>query len=60
TPGIRPVGDDMEMDDQKRVVTPAIAVKNGSDYLVIGRPIRDADNPKEAALRIVEEIDSVL
>ena len=50
TPGIRPVWDDMETHDQKRVVTPAIAVKNGSDYLVIGRPIRDANNPKEAAL----------
>jgi len=60
TPGIRPVWDDMETHDQKRVVTPAIAVKNGSDYLVIGRPIRDAKNPKEAALRIVEEIETVL
>ena len=60
TPGIRPVWDDMETHDQKRVVTPAIAVKNGSDYLVIGRPIRDANNPKEAALRIIEEIDAVL
>ena len=60
TPGIRPVWDDMEIHDQKRVVTPAIAVKNGSDYLVIGRPIRDANNPKEAALRIVEEIETVL
>jgi orotidine-5'-phosphate decarboxylase len=60
TPGIRPVWDDMETHDQKRVVTPAIAVKNGSDYLVIGRPIRDANNPKEAALRIVEEIGTVL
>jgi orotidine-5'-phosphate decarboxylase len=60
TPGIRPVWDDMKTHDQKRVVTPAIAVKNGSDYLVIGRPIRDANNPKEATLRIVEEIETVL
>jgi len=60
TPGIRPNWDDMKTHDQKRVVTPAIAVKNGSDYLVIGRPIRDANNPKEAALRIAEEIDTVL
>jgi len=60
TPGIRPVWDDMKTHDQKRVVTPAIAVKNGSDYLVIGRPIRDANNPKEAALRIAEEIENVL
>ena len=60
TPGIRPDWDLMEAHDQKRVVTPATAVKNGSDYLVIGRPIRDADNPKEAALRIAEEIETVL
>ena len=60
TPGIRPIWDEMETHDQKRVVTPAIAVKNGSDYLVIGRPIRDANNPKEAALRIAEEIEAVL
>lgn len=60
TPGIRPVWDDMETQDQKRVVTPAMAVKNGSDYLVIGRPIRDANNPKDAALRIAEEIETVL
>ena len=60
TPGIRPVWDDMKTHDQKRVVTPAIAVKNGSDYLVIGRPIRDANNPKEAALRISEEIENAL
>jgi orotidine-5'-phosphate decarboxylase len=60
TPGIRPVWDEMETHDQKRVVTPAIAVKNGSDYFVIGRPIRDANNPKEAALRIAEEIEAVL
>lgn len=60
TPGIRPVWDDMETHDQKRVVTPAVAVKNGSDYLVIGRPIRDANNPKEAALKIAEEIEKVL
>ena len=60
TPGIRPNWDDMKTDDQKRVVTPAMAVKNGSDYLVIGRPIRDANNPKEAALRIAEEIETVL
>ena len=60
TPGIRPVWDDIKTHDQQRVVTPAIAVKNGSDYLVIGRPIRDASNPKEAVLRIVQEIEAVL
>jgi len=60
TPGIRPVWDDIKPHDQKRIVTPAMAVRNGSDYLVIGRPIRDANNPKEAALRIAEEIERVL
>ena len=60
TPGIRPLWEDMESNDQKRVATPAAAIENGSDYLVIGRPIRDAKNPKEAARRIAEEIDSAL
>jgi orotidine-5'-phosphate decarboxylase len=60
TPGIRPIWEDMEIHDQKRVVTPAMAVKNGSDYLVIGRPIRDANNPKSAALKIIDEIKTVL
>jgi orotidine-5'-phosphate decarboxylase len=60
TPGIRPVWENMGEHDQKRIVTPAIAVKNGSDYLVVGRPIRDANIPKEAALRIAEEIEAVL
>jgi orotidine-5'-phosphate decarboxylase len=60
TPGIRPMWDKMAKHDQKRIVTPADAVKNGSDYLVIGRPIRDAKNPKEAARRIAEEIGAVL
>ena len=60
TPGIRPIWDNMETHDQKRVVTPSVAVENGSDYLVIGRPIRNANNPKSAALRISEEIETVL
>lgn len=60
TPGIRPSWDEMEKHDQKRVATPALAVENGSDYLVIGRPIRDAKNPRAAALRIAEEIEAVL
>jgi len=59
TPGIRPAwqaGDD----DQRRIVTPADAVKNGSDYLVIGRPIRDAKDPAKAAGRVADEIESAL
>jgi len=59
TPGIRPQWE-AAGDDQKRVVTPAMAVQNGSDYLVIGRPIRDAQSPREAARRIAEEIETVL
>jgi len=60
TPGIRPSYETVEQDDQKRIMTPAQAVKNGSDYIVIGRPIRDAADPSEAALRITEEIAQVL
>jgi orotidine-5'-phosphate decarboxylase len=60
TPGIRPVWDAGGKNDQLRVTTPARAVENGSDYLVIGRPIRDAKDPKDAAVRIAEEIETVL
>jgi len=60
TPGIRPSREADGHDDQKRVTTPADAVKRGADYLVIGRPIRDAKNPKQAAVRIADEIASVL
>lgn len=53
-PGIRPLeGRD---DDQKRVVTPEEAFRNGADYIVVGRPIRDADDPRAAALQIQEDI----
>lgn len=57
TPGIRPVAND---DDQKRVMTPAEAIRAGSDYLVVGRPIRDADDPKAAAEAIQAEIAAAL
>jgi len=57
TPGIRPDWGDVEKDDQARVVTPYLAVKNGADYIVVGRPIRTADSPVEAAARVVEEIE---
>jgi orotidine-5'-phosphate decarboxylase len=56
TPGIRPAGS--SRDDQNRVATPAEAVAAGSDYLVIGRPITRADDPRaalEAVLREIEE-----
>jgi orotidine-5'-phosphate decarboxylase len=56
TPGIRPAGESSGTEDQVRIVTPAAAVKAGSDYLVIGRPIRDAKDPRAAARRIAAEI----
>ena len=56
TPGIRPVDND---DDQKRVVTAEQAFKNGADYIVVGRPIRDAQDPKAAALALQSEIAAV-
>lgn len=60
TPGIRPVDGGITADDQSRVVTPAMAVRRGSDYLVIGRPIRDAADPREAARDIAAEIQGAL
>ncbi len=60
TPGIRPAWTVTEKEDQQRITTPAQAVTAGADYLVIGRPIRDAENPKQAAARITAEIENVL
>ncbi len=54
-PGIRPI-DNRPVDDQKRVVSVEQAFANGADYIVIGRPIRDADSPRAAAERIQENI----
>jgi orotidine-5'-phosphate decarboxylase len=59
-PGIRPEWSVVSKDDQKRIVTPASAVKNGADYIVVGRPIRDAKDPRDAARRVAEEIESAL
>lgn len=56
TPGIRPAG--AAVGDQKRVTTPAEAVRRGADYLVIGRPITAAADPAEAARAIAAEITS--
>jgi orotidine-5'-phosphate decarboxylase len=54
TPGIRPAGTDVG--DQKRVMTPARAIAAGADYLVVGRPIVEASDPRAAAAAIVAEI----
>jgi orotidine-5'-phosphate decarboxylase len=58
TPGIRPAWDSAK-DDQQRITTPADAVSSGADYLVIGRPIRNAADPVAAAKKIALEIDSI-
>ncbi|MFQ5547856.1 MAG: orotidine-5'-phosphate decarboxylase [Woeseia sp.] len=55
TPGIRPV-DNRPVEDQKRVVTVEQAFSSGADYIVIGRPIRDADDPRAAAQAIQTRI----
>ena len=54
TPGIRPL--DHTTHDQARVTTPTQAIQAGSDYLVVGRPIRDAADPRQAAEAIVVEM----
>jgi Orotidine-5''-phosphate decarboxylase len=58
TPGIRPV-DNREEDDQKRVVSVEQAFRNGADYIVVGRPIRDAEDRKAMAEKIQQQIQSV-
>lgn len=55
TPGIRPSWS--EANDQKRITTPWDALDMGADYMVIGRPITQADNPRAAAMRIIEELE---
>jgi orotidine-5'-phosphate decarboxylase len=57
-PGIRPVFNDeqAELGDQRRVLTPSEAIANGADFLVVGRPIRSADDPAAAAEAIQAEI----
>lgn len=59
TPGVRPV-DNRPVDDQKRVVSVPQAFENGADYIVVGRPIRDAADPRAAAETIVQQIAAAL
>ena len=58
SPGIRPAW--AGRDDHARLTTPAQAIHLGSDYLVVGRPIRTAQSPHDAAQRIIDEIDEAL
>lgn len=57
TPGIRPVG--VSLDEQKRVTTPRQAIRNGADYLVIGRPITQASDPASLVQQLNDEIASL-
>lgn len=59
-PGIRPAWANVSGDDQKRIVTPFEAISNGADYIVVGRPIRQADVKVAAARQVVEEIAMAL
>ncbi|MGZ8831581.1 MAG: orotidine 5'-phosphate decarboxylase / HUMPS family protein, partial [Thermoanaerobaculia bacterium] len=54
TPGVRPAGTDAG--DQKRTLTPRQAIAAGADYIVVGRPITEKKNRREAAVRIIEEL----
>lgn len=56
TPGVRPKGADLG--DQKRIATPAQAIANGADHVVVGRPIWTAPSPRDAALSILAELAS--
>jgi len=58
TPGIRPAWAVKAEEDQRRITTPEEAISAGADYLVIGRPIRDAKDPAKAAARIAAEIEN--
>jgi orotidine-5'-phosphate decarboxylase len=58
TPGIRPLG--AASGDQKRIMTPARAIAAGADYLVVGRPVLEAADPRGAADAIVAEIEQAL
>ena len=55
-PGVRPEGS--SAGDQRRTKTPAAAIAAGADYVVVGRPITDARQPRDAAERIIKSFDA--
>jgi orotidine-5'-phosphate decarboxylase len=57
TPGVRPRGADVN--DQKRIMTPADAARAGASYIVVGRPIYKANDPRAATRAVIEELSSV-
>jgi orotidine-5'-phosphate decarboxylase len=57
TPGVRPAG--AALGDQKRVATPAKAISDGADHIVVGRPIWTSDDPRAAALAILDELSGI-
>jgi orotidine-5'-phosphate decarboxylase len=59
-PGIRPEWSLVPGDDQKRIMTPFKAIREGADYIVVGRPIRQAEDPAAAARQVVEEIGAAM
>ena len=56
--GIRPVWS--KSDDRRQIITPGDALRRGADYLVVGRPITQADDPRDAATRIAEEMTAAI
>jgi orotidine-5'-phosphate decarboxylase len=58
TPGVRPAG--AAAGDQKRIATPAEAIRNGADYLVVGRPVTRAPDPRAAVEAVVAELEAAL
>ncbi len=58
TPGVRPSG--APHAEHKNVLTPKAAILAGSDYLVVGRPIRDAESPRDTAEKVIQEIEAAL
>ncbi|MGI9333680.1 MAG: orotidine-5'-phosphate decarboxylase [Gammaproteobacteria bacterium] len=58
TPGIRPAGE--SVNDHKRALSPAQAIQSGADYLVVGRPVHKAANPRAVATQIIDDIDNAL